>query len=232
MKQYLFTHDELVDFVDRGVLKSKLGTDGGMRGVRYVSRHQCAQLRETIGFSEEQAAARARVTVPELRALLEGVNWRGAKGIPLSTVQAVIKRIQSQQGITVEETAEALRTSIDWVNARIADGTVTVKRNRWDERLYLTRPMFERLRAMRHEPMPEAPPPGEWARLAESAGIAGVSTTTLINWSEAGEVRRVHQPGGWRYHLEDVRARARRYWETVRFKRARPPEWLRSELQS
>jgi len=231
-KQYLFTPAELNDFCDRGVLKSKVGADGAMRGIRYVSRHQCALLRENLGFTEEQAAARARVTVPQLRALLEGVNWRGAQGIPLATLQAVIKRIQSREGITVEEAAEAMGATAEWVNDCIADGTITVKRNKWDERLYLTPPMLEKLRAVQFEPTRRGRLSPDWGRLSESAGLAGVSTTTLIQWGKAGEIRRRHEATGWHYHLDDVRARARSYWETVRFKRARAPAWLRAEMSA
>ncbi|CAN7773669.1 helix-turn-helix domain-containing protein [Variovorax sp. LjRoot290] len=232
MKQYLFTQAELDDFVDRGVLKNKIGTDGAMRGILYVSRHQCAQLREKLGFSEEQAAARARLTVPQLRALLKGVNWRGAKGIPLATLQAVIKRSQSRQGLTVEEAAEALGSTAECITACIADGTITVKRNKWDERLYLTPPSLERLREVQFQPTKRVRLGDDWARLSAAAALAGVSTTTLIRWGEAGDVRRVSEASGWHYHLDDVRARARLYWQTVRFKRARAPAWLRTERQA
>lgn len=232
MKQYLFTRDELNEFIERAVLKSKLGTDGAMRGIRYVSRHQCAQLREKQGFTEEQAAARAKVTVPQLRVLLAGVNWRGAKGIPLATLQAVVKRIQSQQGLTIDQAAETLGAATDWINGCIADGTITVKRNKWDDRLYLSEPMLERLRKAQFQPTLRGRVANPGGRLSEAASMAGVSTTTLIRWAEAGEVRRTLEPSGWHYDLDDVRARARSYWKFVRFKRAQAPAWLRAELQA
>jgi hypothetical protein len=232
VKQYLFTREELDAFIAQGTLKAKVGMEGAMRGIRYVLRQQCAQLREKLGFSEEQTAARAKVTVPQLRILLEGVNWRGAKGIPLTTVQAVIKRVQSQQGLTVEQAALSLGVTSEWIDGCIADGTITVKRNKWDERLYLSEPMLERLRKAQLHPATRARPAPPGGRLSEAAGMAGVSSTTLIRWAEDGEVRRMMQPSGWHYDLEDVRARARIYWRTVRYKRARMPAWLHAEQQA
>ncbi|WP_157103492.1 hypothetical protein [Variovorax sp. WDL1] len=231
MKQYLFTRAELDGFVKRGALKAKVGTAGDMRGKHYVSRHQCAQLREKTGFTEDQAAARAKVTVPELRSLLNGVNWRGAEGIPLATLQAVIKRTRSRRGLTVEQAADALGATAAWVTERVADGTITVKRNKWDDRLYLTEPMLQRLRTVQFQPVKRVRSAHEWRRLSEAAGLAGVSTTTLSRWGEAGDVRRMLEPSGWHYHLADVRARARLYWKTVRYKRARPPAWLCAEQE-
>lgn len=230
-KQYLFTPEELEGLCERGVLNGKVGTDGAMRGIRYVSRHQCAQLREERGFTVEQAAARARVTVPQLQALLKGVNWRGAEGIPLTTLQAVIKRIQSQQGLSVNVAAQALGTTAEWINVRIADGTITVKRNKWDDRIYISHPMLERLRKAQIQPTPRRRLSADWVRLSEAATLAGVSTTTLIRWGESGDVRRSLEASGWHYQQDDVRARARGYWQTVRFKRARAPAWLRAEQQ-
>ncbi|MCR6481026.1 hypothetical protein NU688_33050 [Variovorax sp. ZS18.2.2] len=231
VKQYLFSRDELDAFCDREVLKSKVGTDGAMRGVRYVSRHQCAQLREKLGFSEEQAAARAMVTVPQLQELLKGVNWRGAAGIPLSTLQAVIKRIQSRQGHTFDEAAEALGTTAEWITECVNNGTVTAKRNKWDDRLYLSAPMLGRLRKALLLPAPRARLSADWVRQTEAAGVAGVSSSTLIHWAEAGDIHRIKETSGWHYHLDEVRARARMHWSTVRLKRAKAPAWLRAEQQ-
>lgn len=231
MKQYLFTLDELSAFMADGRLKSKLGTDGAMRGITYVLRHQCGQLRETLGFSHEQAAARARVSEAELGRLLQGVDWRGAGGIPLSTLQAVIKRVRSCAGFDIDEAAKKLGVQAQWVRDRIADGTVALRRNQWHERTYITAPMLARLQAAQMA-APRQPRLGAgWARLAEAAGIAGVSTTTLGRWADDGELRTQTTSSGRRFHEDDVRARARLYWQTVRFKRAKRPAWLRAELE-
>ena len=231
--QYLFTQKELRKFIKSGELFSKVGTEGAQRGIVYVSRHQCGQLREKLGFTEEQAATRVGVTVGRFRVLLEGVNWRKGDGIPLATVQAVVKRLGSREGYTIEEASIALKTTEQWVRERIQDGTVRVTRAKWDRRrLYLTKPMVQRLEKALASPKPAKPLGKEWLSLSGGAGEAGVSTATLIHWAEAGEIERRQSSIGWRYHQEAVRARARIYWETVRFHRAVPPEWLRRELQA
>jgi len=226
-KQHLFTKQELRGFIADNQLISKVGTDGAMRGVVYVSRHQCAQLREKLGFTEEQAARRAGVTVQRLRLLLDGVNWRGAEGIPLPTLQAVIKRLESREGHTLEEAAEILGTTLQWVKARKDDGTIKVSQAKWDRRrVYITEPMLKRLQQAMHDPAPREQLSSEWLRLSDAAQEAGVSTTTLMNWATSGDLKRRESSNGFRYHREAVRARARTYWLTVRFHRATPPEWL------
>lgn len=228
---YLFTQKELRKFIKSGELLSKVASAGPQRGVVFVPRHQCALLRERIGFTEEQAAMRVGVTVERFSILLEGVNWRKADGIPLVTVQAVIKRLGSREGYTVEEASVALKTTAQWVRERIQDGTVRVTRAKWDRRrLYLTKPMMTRLEKALASPERNKPLGKEWLSLGAGAGEAGVSTSTLIHWAEAGELDRRQSSIGWRYHREAVRARARVYWETIRYHRAVPPEWLRIEI--
>lgn len=231
-EQYLFTRRELRGFTDSGVLLSRTGTAGIERDVVYVSRHQCGQLREKIGFTEEQAALRVGVTVARFRSLLEGVNWRKAQGIPLVTVQAVIKRLESREGYTIEDAAAALTTTEQWVHERLQDGTVRVTRAKWDRRrLYITEPMFQRLKEALARPRREKPLGKDWLLLNGGAVEAGVCTTTLIRWAEAGDLPRRQSNLGWRYHREAVRAQARVYWENVRFHRATPPEWLQAEIR-
>lgn len=230
-KQYLLSEADLVDLCGRGVFKLKVGANGPKRGVRYVLRQQCAQYREKVGFSEDEAAARAKVSVAQMRELLQGVDWRGAKGIPLVTLQAVIKRIQSQEGHTVEQASAALGAPAQWIAERVADGTVSLRRNKWDDRLYLTEPMMARLRKALGKPLPRARLDASWIRLSDAGHLAGVSTTTLARWGEAGEIRRSPELNGMHYHQDDVRARARMYWKTVRYRRAKLPAWLVAELQ-
>lgn len=230
---YLFTQRELRKFIESGELLSRIGADGPQRGVEYVSRHQCGQLREKIGFTEEQAAARVGVTVERFRTLIEGVNWRKAQGIPLVTVQAVIKRLESREGYTVEDAAVELETTEQWVHERIQDGTIRVTRAKWDRRrLYISKLMLERLRSALTAPKREKPLGKEWLSLSQGAGEAGVCTTTLIRWAEDGALARRQSNLGWRYHREAVRAHARIYWQSVRFHRATPPEWLQAELKA
>ncbi len=118
-KRYLFTERELKAFIAQRKLKARTGTQGAMRGVVYVSQQQCAKLREEIGFTERKAARRAQVTVSQLRNTLRGVNWRGTGAIPLVTVQAVIKRLQSRPGYAIDEAASALGRDAAWVEDRI-----------------------------------------------------------------------------------------------------------------
>ena len=160
--------------------------------------------------------------------LLDGLTWRTARGIPLVTVQAAIKRRESQEGHTLEEAAALLDVPLAWVKARKRDGTVRVAQARWDRRRqYLTGPMVERLReALRHPQAVREPQAPEWLSLGAAAREAGVSATTIQHWVNAGELAYRGTPGQRRYHQEALRARARRHWATCRFHRARRPAWL------
>lgn len=232
-KRYLFTIDELNQFIAEKRLLSKVGTDGAMKGIIYVGKHQCAQLREKIGFSEEQAAVRVGVSVVELRGLLDGVKWRNATGIPLETVQAAIKRLNSQQGYTVEEAAATLGVTPEWVHSRMEDGTIKVVSAKWNrERIYISAPMLERLRRAAAEPEKDQQIifSAEWLRLSEAANEAGVTPATLIKWATSGELDRTPSSIGWRYHRDAVRIRARLYWQTARFHRQTLPGWLSEEV--
>jgi len=231
-KQYLFSMAELRGFIASKRLKVKTGTLGAARGVVYVSRHQCGQLREKTGFTEGQAARRVGVSVPRLRRLLDGVNWRKANGIPLATVQAAIKRIESREGYTIEETAAALRMPVQWVLDRIQDGTTKVSRAKWDRRrVYISEPMLQRLKEFKRKPIKREQFGADWLRLSDAAHEAGVATLTLVRWAESGELDRQQSRIGWRYPRQAVRSRARRYWRSVRFRRATPPAWLRAESE-
>ncbi|MBN8904563.1 MAG: hypothetical protein J0H57_26400, partial [Rhodospirillales bacterium] len=229
-KRYLFTAREIKGFIARGKLKWKTGTVGAMRGIVYVPWHQCAALRETIGFTEGEAARRASVPVPEFRAALAGVDWRGTGAIPLVTVQAVIKRLRSRPGVTIEEAAQLLGKDIAWVEGRIEDGTVRLLQRRWNaNQRYLSEPMMRRLRDATGKPISIASLDEDHLRLGEAALEAGVTAATIINWANAGELERVQTRTGWHYPRSAVRARARLYWQRIRFQRARPPEWLSAE---
>ncbi len=53
--------------------------------------------------------------------------------------------------------------------------------------------------------------------------------TTMISWAKEGSLKRKQSTTGWRYHREGVKARARVYWETARFRRPIQPQWLKDE---
>ncbi len=228
-KQYLFTPRQLHSFIAKRKLRAKVGTAGPMRGITYVSRHQCGQLRQAIGFTEKEAARRVGVSVEKLRRLLKGVEWRDAQGIPLATVRAMQQRLESREGYTIEQAAAALRVPVEWVHERKLDGTIRVSRTKWDRRrTYISKPMFKRLQEAKRKPVLQERFNSDWLLLSKAANEAGVSTATLQTWTKSGELERRPSRIGWRYHREAVRARARRYWKTVRFRRATPPDWLQA----
>lgn len=228
-KLYLFTERELRGFIKRKNIKSRVGTFGAANGVTYVLKHQCAQLREKRGFTEGEAARRAGVSVSRLRTLLRGVDWRKAEGIPLVTIQAVIKRLESREGYTIDEAAKVIRKPRQWIQDRIQDGTIRVTRAKWDRRrVYISAPMLRRLEAAKSQRVREEHFGKSWLLLSDAAKEAGVTAATVIRWAENGEVTRKPSRLGWRYPRKSVRAQAQRYWRTVRFRRATPPAWLRN----
>lgn len=230
---YHFTFHELRASIANGTLKSTIGTNGPMRGIVYVPRQQCAELRERLGYSEGQAARRAGVSIARLRTLLRGVNWRGTGAIPRDTVNAVIKRLQSQEGYTIAAAAKALRVSEKWIRDQIIQGTVRVARAKWDRRrLYLSEPMFQRLKYAKHHPVKRERFGADWLLLSDAALEAEVTSTQIIRWAEHGELRRRRSRVGWRYHRKAVRSRARAYWQTIRYRRAQPPQWLIEEQRA
>lgn len=227
---YFFTLRELRRFIESGQLKSQIGTVGATLGIECVPRQQCAQLRETVGFTEEQAARRLRITVERFRHLVEGVDWRKAEKIPLVTVQAVQKRLESRHGYTIDEAAEVLGRAVGWVKEQIEKGATRVSRAKWDRRrLYITEPMLQRLREVSEQPVEVEKLGAEWLSLSEAAFEAAVSLATLNAWGVKGELAYREHRGVRHYHREAVRAKARKYWETPRLHRAVPPEWLREE---
>lgn len=231
-KLYLFNNRQLKQFIAAKKLKTRIGTAGAQGGILYVAKDQCSRLRESIGFSEQEAARRVGVTVPRLRELLDGANWRKSGAIPLVTVQAVIKRRQSRPGYSFEQAARILGKPVSWIEARQADGTIRVLRTKWDaSRIYLSEPMMTRLREFA-EPQHEVEKfSADWLRLSDAALEAGVTAGTIIKWAETGALERRESNIGWRYHRDHVRERARLYWQTIRFHRVTLPDWLQAERQ-
>lgn len=231
-KQYGFSQEELRAFMDSGVLTSKVGDAGAMRGIVYVLRHQCGQLRETKGFSLDEAASRVGVSTAQMRALLEGVDWRQAGDIPLATVKAVSKRVKSSNGYSIAEAAKAIGKTEAWVQQRIADGTVKVARTKWEAtRLYLSEPMFRRLSEAALVGYKQGVDKAEWLRLSEAAAHAGVTSATIRKWDGERRLTGKAFSDGWRYQKKSLKAAARVYWRSVRFYRAVPPAWLAAELE-
>lgn len=235
MKLYLFTASELDAHIAEGTLSSRVGTEGAMRGVTYVPRHQCAQLRARIGFSEAQASAKVGVSVQDLRNLLDDLDWRAADGVPLACVQAAIKRVRSCRGLSIAEAADSVGATEAWVSDRIADGTIKVSRARWSDRIYLSEPMVARLRTAKARPVPvrQLLDPLEWLILGEAALVAGVSITTVRNWSDAGDITHQMANTGQVFGRESVMSKARIYWDGVATsrRRAEPPAWLVAERE-
>jgi hypothetical protein len=229
---YLFTKRELQSLIAEGRLRSKVGSDGAMRGIVYVLRHQCGQLRERTGFSVEEAARRASVSVARMTALLSGAHWRQEdERVPLETLQTVIKRLQSKPGLSVPAAAAALGVEASWIMARVNDGTVRLTLDKWGSKeSCVTPPMMRRLeRALSSPESVKRLDPREWYGLVEATADAGVSAATLIKWAAAGDVERREDKGRWRYGRASLRRRAATYWATCRFKRAARPAWLAVE---
>jgi hypothetical protein len=125
-KRYLFTTRELKRLIAKAEIESREGTQGAQRGITYVRPQQCAQRRDQLGFTEKEAAARLHITIPRLRQLLEGVNWRGAPRIPFVTLQAVKKRLESRAGFDLNEAAAELAMPVSWIEQQITAGLVRV----------------------------------------------------------------------------------------------------------
>ena len=206
-----------------------------MRGVVYVLRHQCGQLRERVGFTLPAAAKRAGVPVARIRALLDGARWRQEDArIPLEAVKTVIKRIQSAPGLTTAEAAAERGVESAWVLARVDDGTIRLTVDKWaSNETRVTPPMMMRLRRAIESPLcVERLDPGAWCGLVEAMSDIGVTAVTLAKWADEGEVERRMFKGRWRYRRATLRERSMRYWSTSRFKRAPRPEWLKEEQRN
>lgn len=229
---YLFTRRELNGYVRKGVLKTRIETVGPNRGELMLSKHQLQRLRERTGFTHAQAARRLKVTEARLNQLLEGAVWR-ANGdtLPLEVVQTLEKRLKSKNGFTIAEAARSLRRTEAWVQARVDDGTVKMVRAHWDRRrTYLSERMMKRLRDLPRgrtvKPKSLGP---EWLLMGEAMRVAGVCQNTVVKWSMEGDVARKQGAKGWCYQRRSLRQRARRFWKTTKFKRAKPPAWIAEE---
>jgi len=89
--------------------------------------------------------------------------------------------------------------------------------------------MMARLRKFVEPTDPAEKPSADWLRLSDAAFEAGVTTATIIRWAETRVLERLQSKLGWLYHRDHARGRARCYWQTVRFHRATPPQWLTAE---
>jgi hypothetical protein len=90
--------------------------------------------------------------------------------------------------------------------------------------------MMRRLRDAAANPEQPSPLGKDWLRLSEAAMEAGVTAATIMKWASDAELERIHGRTGWRYPRNAVRARARAYWQNIRFHRATPPQWLQAEM--
>lgn len=232
-RQYGFTSGELSQFIAEGKLFSKEGHAGATRGITYVVRQQCVQLREDLGFSVADAARHLGITVSRLEVILRELEWRQAPRIPSIVIDAARKRLESRCGSSIEEAARAVGKPVLWVREQIQNGTVRVRRAKWDRRrVYLSDPMLERLRAAAKKPTRQIRWTNEWMRLSEAATHAGVSATTMHAWGIEQTVRRRQSTTGWRYHRRSIERQAKRYWESARFRRRRLPAWLQLSTAS
>lgn len=231
-REYMIDPLDMRVLIERGAIRSKIGQDGAMRGLEYVLRQQCAEYRETNGFTISEAARRARVSEDQLVLLLDGAGWRqGGRmdRVQLSTLQAVIKRIASREGIDVDSAAIELGVPRATIESRVRDGSVQVTTSPWNpDRRYFTWPMFERLKACIGEVPARSELGPDWLLLSAAAREAGVSSTMITRWADEGALVRRDSAKGWRYLRESLRERARVHWAAQRLSRAIPPAWLAS----
>jgi len=147
--------------------------------------------------------------------------WHALAYAPLGAIAAAYRRA----GAEVFNMADS-----QFDESGFEDGTVRTLRKRWNaNQRYLSEPMMRRLRAAPEKPISRVSPAEDCLRLGAAALEAGVTAATIINWANAGDLERVQTRTGWHYPRRAVRARARLYWQHVRFQRAVPPEWLRAE---
>lgn len=139
---------------------------------------------------------------------------------------------QAQRRYTLREAADQLAMTVAWVRERVTRGTIVLVQGDQGQPL-VTEAMMARLRHVwiYRDDEPEAMPT-DWLSASAGAREAGVTCATLLKWVEAGELERHASTAGWRFQREAVRARARVYWQTVRFKRATPPDWLSAECET
>lgn len=230
-RQYGFTREALEGYIASGRLRTKVYTEGWLRGETALLKQQVRELRDEIGYTEAAAAKRAGVSIARLRVLLRETGWRGAARIDAEALHTAMKRQQSAHGVTIAEAARQLKRPRAWVEAQIRNGVARVSRAPWARgRRYLSGPQLAKLvRANRH-PVTVRTLSAAWLLLGQAASHAGVSVLTLMGWAAAGDLRTRPSSRGTRYHLRSVEARARHYWtRECRFRRPDVPAWLAKE---
>jgi hypothetical protein len=122
--------------------------------------------------------------------------------------------------------------TVQWVNERIADGTIRVLATKWSpHRLYVSAPMLRRLKDAAERGVETVEKLGaDWLTASAASLLAGVSLTTFQRWHEAGEILIKPSSKGPVFQDESVKLRAATYWRTARFKRPKYPAWLQSQL--
>lgn len=140
MQRYGFTHEEMQGFLATGELsqRRRAGEQGASDQI-LVSRLQCGQLRDKLGYTAEQASARLRVAIQDLPELLQGLQWRSSGDlIPLATIRAAAKRLAGRpSGSEVPPVEHA-----GWVRASEAieiAGISTSLLGRWAASKYVAR---------------------------------------------------------------------------------------------
>lgn len=228
---YGFTRAQIAAHIKAGRLQTKLGTDGSQRGIRYVSRQQIRELRDTQGYPAAEAARRLGISVARLKTFARHADWRDPNRYTLDVINTIRKRMESNAGLTIAEAARKLRKSVRWVEREIANGTARVLRTPFKTtRRYISKPMFKRLvAAAKHQPAHRRRLSAEWLLVSDASLLAGVSSTQIQRWSNLGEVQFAMNGRFRRFHRRSVMARARQYWDgEVRFKRDLRPAWLQT----
>lgn len=228
---YGFSTAELQRHIAAGRIRARIGTDGDQRGRQLVLRQQCRELRDELGYTPAQAAARLKIPVGRFLELAKGSGWRASTRVHRETINVVAKRLASRPGLTIAEAARALGVSRTWVEREIALGTARALQGKWSDRRYIPPPQMAHLRAAAAKGgTVRVVWTSEWMLLSDAALLAGVSPSMILRWTRQGAIKSRPKADTLRYHRRSVQARARLYWtHEVRFHRAQPPAWLAQE---
>jgi len=215
-----------------GTLRTQRITNGPKYGEIFVSRQQCRELRDAIGFTVDDVAKKLTLSVERVRDVLQGLDWRGGDRLSPSVVDAIEKRLEAKHSFTVDAVAQRLGKSPEWVRARIEAGLVKTRRARWhpDRQILSARTVAE-LQSIAEAELPDRIP-RDWVYCQGATKIAGVSSGTLNGWVDDGTLPYRETPAGRRYDPAEVMRRAKQHWETGRQRRGGPPAWLASNAAS
>lgn len=97
-ERYGFTLEALQAMVDSGELSHRPGGADSGEGAVLVSRRQCGQLRDKVGYTVQEAAERLNVSVALIEEHLSQAGWRrSGELLPYETVRLLSRRLAEQR---------------------------------------------------------------------------------------------------------------------------------------